>query len=57
MVWLKAEVCWLFALIVRQQIIVALGSAQRLSMELVLGMMVLIFGTVGVYFLKAYLAR
>ncbi|MEK0194703.1 hypothetical protein [Microcoleus anatoxicus] len=41
----------------RQQIIVALGSAQRLSMELVLGMMVLIFGTVGVYFLKAYLAR
>ncbi len=57
LVWLKVEVCWLFALIVRQQIIVALGSAQRFSMELVLGMMVLILGTVGVYFLKAYLAR
>ena len=57
LVWLKAEICWLFAFIVRQQILVALGNAQRFSMELVLGMTVLIFGTVGVYLLKAYLAR
>ena len=57
LVWLKAEICWLFAFIVRQQIIVALGNAQRFSMEFVLGMIVVIFGTVGVYLLKAYLAR
>jgi hypothetical protein len=57
LVWLKAEICWLFAFVVRQQIIVALGNAQRFSMELVLGMIVLIFGTVCVYFIKSYLAR
>ncbi|MEG4347504.1 DUF1648 domain-containing protein [Microcoleus sp. A003_D6] len=57
LVWLKAEVCWLFAFIVRQQIIVALGNAQRFSMELVLGLVVWIFGTVGVYLLKSYSAR
>lgn len=57
LVWLKAEVCWLFAFIVRQQIIVALGNAQSFSMEFVLGTVVLIFGTIGVYLLKAYLAR
>ena len=57
LVWLKAEICWLLAFVVRQQILVALGNAQRLSMELVLGLVVLIFGTVGVYLLKAYSAR
>jgi uncharacterized membrane protein len=57
LVWLKVEVCWLFAFIVRQQILVALGNAQSLSMEFVLGMFVLVLGTVGVYLLKAYLAR
>ncbi|MEG4964267.1 MULTISPECIES: DUF1648 domain-containing protein [unclassified Microcoleus] len=57
LVWLKAEICWLFAFVVRQQIVVALGNAQRFSIELVLGLVVLIFGTVGVYFLKAYSAR
>jgi uncharacterized membrane protein len=57
LVWLKAEVCWLFAFIVRQQILVALGYSQQFSMELVWGIIVLIFGTVGVYLLKAYLAR
>ncbi len=57
LVWLKTEICWLFAFVVRQQIIVALGSTQRFSMEFVLGMIVLIFGTVAVYLLKAYLAR
>ena len=55
--WLKAEVCWLFAFVVRQQILVALGNAQRLSIELVLGMIVLILGTVAVYLVKAYSAR
>ncbi|MEG3839229.1 DUF1648 domain-containing protein [Microcoleus sp. herbarium14] len=55
--WLKAEICWLFAFVVRQQIIVALGNAQRFSLELLLGIVVLMFGTVGVYFFKAYLAR
>ncbi|MEG4572158.1 DUF1648 domain-containing protein [Microcoleus sp. N3A4] len=55
--WLKAEICWLFAFVVRQQILVALGNAPRLSVELVLGIIVLIFVTVGVYLLKAYLAR
>jgi uncharacterized membrane protein len=57
LVWLKAEVCWLFAFIVRQQIVVALGYSQQFSMELTWGMLFLIFGTVGVYLLKAYLAR
>jgi uncharacterized membrane protein len=57
LVWLKAEICWLFAFIVRQQIIVALGNAQRFSMEFILGMTVLMFATLGVYLLKAYLAR
>ncbi|MFS8120038.1 MAG: DUF1648 domain-containing protein, partial [Microcoleus sp.] len=57
LVWLKAEVCWLFAFVVRQQILVALGNAQRLSMELLLGIIVVILGTVGVSLVKAYLAR
>ncbi|MBD1884307.1 DUF1648 domain-containing protein [Microcoleus vaginatus] len=55
--WLKAEICWLLAFVVRQQILVALGNAQRFSVELVLGIIVLIFGTVGVYLLKSYSAR
>lgn len=57
LVWLKAEICWLLAFVVRQQILVALGNAQRFSVELVLGIIVLIFATVGVYLRKAYLAR
>ncbi|MEG3847895.1 DUF1648 domain-containing protein [Microcoleus sp. herbarium19] len=57
LVWLKVEICWLFAFIVRQQIIVALGNAQRFSIEFVWGMIVLMLGTVGVYLVKAYLAR
>ena len=57
LVWLKAEICWLLAFVVRQQILVALGNAQRFSVELLLGFVVLIFGTVGVYLLKAYSAR
>jgi uncharacterized membrane protein len=57
LVWLKAEACWLLAFVVRQQILVALGNAQRFSVELVLGIIVLIFATVSVYLWKAYLAR
>jgi len=57
LVWLKAEICWLLAFVVRQQILVALGNAQRFSIELLLGLVVLIFGTVSVYLLKAYSAR
>ncbi|CAA9324494.1 protein of unknown function DUF1648 [uncultured Microcoleus sp.] len=57
LVWLKAEICWLLAFVVRQQILVALGNAQRFSMELLLGLVVLMLGTVGVYLLKAYSAR
>jgi uncharacterized membrane protein len=57
LVWLKAEICWLFAVIVRQQILVALGNAQRLSIELVFGITFLIFATVGLYLVRAYLAR
>ena len=57
LVWLKAEICWLFAFIVRQQILVALGNAQTLSVELVFGLTFLIFATVGLYFVRAYLAR
>lgn len=57
LVFLKTEICWLFAFIVRQQIIVALGNAQKLSMEFIFAIIVLILGTAGVYFLKAYLAR
>ena len=57
LVWLKAEICWLLAFVVRQQILVTLGNVQRFSVELVLGIIVLIFATVGVYLLKAYLAR
>jgi hypothetical protein len=37
--------------------IVALGNTQRFSMEFVLGMIILIFGTISVYFIKAYLDR
>jgi uncharacterized membrane protein len=57
LVWLKAEICWLSAFVVRQQILVALGNAQRFSIELLLGLVVLIFSTVGVYLFKAYSAR
>ena len=57
LVWLKAEICWLSAFVVRQQILVALGNAQRFSIELLLGLVVVIFSTVGVYLLKAYSAR
>ena len=45
------------AFVVRQQILVAFGNAQRFSIELLLGLVVLILGTVGVYLLKAYSAR
>ncbi|MEG4037244.1 hypothetical protein QUA03_25885 [Microcoleus sp. S36b_A4] len=38
LVWLKAEICWLLAFVVRQQILVALGNAQRFSIELLLGL-------------------
>lgn len=55
--WLKAEICWLFAFVVRQQILVALGNAPKFSMELLLGIVVLIFATVSLYFFKAYSAR
>ncbi|MBE9185850.1 DUF1648 domain-containing protein [Microcoleus sp. LEGE 07076] len=55
--WLKAEICWLFAFVVRQQILVALGNAQRFSMELLLGIIIFIFATVGLYLFKAYSAR
>ena len=57
LVWLKAQICWLLAFVVRQQILVALGNAQRFSIELLLGLVVLIFSTVGVYLFKAYAAR
>jgi len=57
LVWLKAEICWLFAFVVRQQILVALGNAQRFSVELVFGITFLIFATVIAYFVRAYLAR
>jgi uncharacterized membrane protein len=57
LVWLKAEVCWLFAFVVRQQILVALGNAQKFSMELILGIIILILATVGLYLFKAYSAR
>jgi uncharacterized membrane protein len=57
LVWLKAEICWLSAFVVRQQILVALGNAQRFSVELLLGLVFLIFSTVGVYLFKAYSAR
>jgi uncharacterized membrane protein len=57
LVWLKAEICWLLAFVVRQQILVALGNAQRFSIELLLGIIVLVLGTVCVYLFKAYSAR
>ncbi|MEG4274621.1 MULTISPECIES: DUF1648 domain-containing protein [unclassified Microcoleus] len=57
LVCLKAQMCWLLAFVVRQQILVALGNAQRFSMELVWGIVVLILATVGVYLVKAYSAR
>lgn len=57
LVWLKAEICWLFAFVVRLQILVALGNAQRFSMELLLGIIILMLATVGIYFFKAYSAR
>jgi uncharacterized membrane protein len=57
LVALKAEICWLFAFVVRQQIIVALGNAQTFSMELVWGWIFLMLGTVGLYLLRAYLNR
>ena len=57
LVWLKAQICWLSAFVVHQQILVALGHTQRFSIELLLGLVVLIFSTVGVYLFKAYSAR
>ncbi|MGL5062797.1 MAG: DUF1648 domain-containing protein [Microcoleus sp.] len=57
LVALKAEMCWLFAFVVRQQILVALGNAQTFSVELVWGSIFLIVGTVGLYLLRAYLNR
>lgn len=57
LVALKVEVCWLFAFVVRQQILVALGNAQSFSMELVWGWLFLMLGTAGLYLLRAYFAR
>ena len=57
LVWLKAEICWLLAFVVRQQILVALGNAQRFSVELILGIILLVFGMVCVYLFQAYSAR
>ncbi|MEG3904851.1 MULTISPECIES: DUF1648 domain-containing protein [unclassified Microcoleus] len=43
LVWLKAEICWLLAFVVRQQILVALGNAQRFSIELLLAILRTVF--------------
>ncbi|MDZ7361474.1 MAG: DUF1648 domain-containing protein [candidate division KSB1 bacterium] len=54
---LKAEISLLFAYLQQQTIQVALGKAEGLGVAFLPTFLVLIFGTIGIYFVKAYQAR
>jgi hypothetical protein len=54
---LKAEIILLFAYLQQQTIQVALGKAEGLGIAFLPIFLILIFGTVGIYFVKAYQAR
>jgi uncharacterized membrane protein len=55
--WLKTEIIWMFAWINYQTIQTALGKAAGLGLILVPITMLVIFGTVVIYFNQAYQAR
>lgn len=57
LLWMKVELIWLFVLILWQQVQVALGNLEAMNTGLVLGGLMVVFGTVGVYLRKAFLAR
>jgi uncharacterized membrane protein len=54
---LKAEIILLFAYLQQQTIQVALGKAGGLGVAFLPIFLILIFGTIGFYFVKAYQAR
>jgi uncharacterized membrane protein len=54
---LKAEIVLIFAYLQQQTIQVALGKAEGLGIAFLPIFLVLIFGTIGIYFVKAYQAR
>ncbi len=54
---LKAEIVLIFAYLQQQTIQVALGKAEGLGVAFLPIFLILIFGTIGIYFVKAYQAR
>lgn len=54
---LKAEIVLIFAYLQWQTIQVALGKAEGLGIAFLPAFLLLVFGTIGVYFRKAYQAR
>jgi uncharacterized membrane protein len=54
---LKAEIILLFAYLQQQTIQVALGKTEGLGVAFLPIFLILIFGTIGIYFVKAYQAR
>lgn len=54
---LKAEIIVVFAYLQQQTIQVALGKAEGLGVAFLPIFLILIFGTVGIYFVKAFQAR
>lgn len=55
--WLKTEIVWLFTYIEWQIIQVALGKSTGLGIAFLPIFLIVIFGTVGIYFWQAYQAR
>jgi len=54
---LKAEIILLFAYLQQQTIQIALGKAEGLGVAFLPIFLILVFGTIGIYFVKAYQAR
>jgi uncharacterized membrane protein len=54
---LKAEIVLIFAYLQQQTIQVALGKAEGLGIAFLPIFLVIVFGTIGIYFVKAYQAR
>lgn len=57
LVWMKAELIWLLALILWQQVQVAVGQGETMNNGSIFTGLIVIFGTVGVYLWQAYRAR
>lgn len=55
--WLKVEIIWFFSYMVWKTIMISLGKAEGMGQESVLIFLVIIFGTIGIYFFRSTRAR